>query len=164
MIRDARFADIPQIVLLLREMYLRTHYAAEGSSEIDVEETKRLLVTAIRRHGGEAGGSTWCQVAEENGSVSGLIIGTLARPYGIGTGLMATDLMWAANDQASPFDAVKLMKGFIAWAKSVPSVIEIRCGATAIIQDPETAGRILETLGLKQYGNLYRCRVEGQTK
>ena len=134
MIRDARFADIPAILMLLQEGYARSHYAKEGRASIDVKEAKRLLFNAIQRHGGQTGGSCWVQVSEANGTVCGLIAGTLARPYMIGTGLMATDLFWLAGTGCPVGDAFRLMRGMIEWATAKPDVIEIRCGTTAAIQ------------------------------
>ena len=161
-IRNATFSDIPAIVGLLQQGFERSHYAkASHGGGIDVPEAKRLLVTAIQRHGHKNGGATWVQVAETNGIVSGLILGTLARVYAIGTHMMASDLFWITHPMSSPRDAGNLMRSFVEWAKSCPHVIEIKCGTTAIINDdPAEAGRILERLGMKQYGNLYRMELE----
>lgn len=160
MIRNANFADIPAIVSLLLEAYGRSHYAKDGKGEVDIGETKRLLVQAIQRHGGKHGGATWIQVAETEGRVCGLIVGTLARCYSIGTKLMATDLFFVANETVEPGDPLKLMRGMIEWAKACPDVIEVRCGTTAVIRDdPREAGAILERLGMKLYGNLYRMEA-----
>jgi hypothetical protein len=160
MVRDANFADIPAIVTLLQEAYDRSHYVKDGDFGIDVKETKRLLVQALQRHGGRHGGATWVQVAESNGQVTGLIVGTLARFYSIGTKLMATDLFFVASRNVEPSDPLKLMRGMIEWAKGCPDVIEIKCGTTAVIRDdPREAGRILERLGMKEYGVIYRMEV-----
>lgn len=161
-IRNATFSDIPAIVGLLQSGFERSHYANNPhGAGIDHAEAKRLLVQAIQRHGNKHGGATWVQVAETDGIVSGLILGTLARVYAIGTHLMASDLFWVTHPMSSPRDAANLMRSFIEWAKSCPHVIEIKCGTTAIInEDPAEAGKILERLGMKPYGNLYRMEVE----
>lgn len=157
MIRDAKAVDIPAIVSLLEDAYARTHYAKSGLTRIDPQETKRLLMTGIMRHGHKNGGGCFVQVAESHGIVTGLIFGTLARVYSIGDRLMATDLFWIASPLVDPRDPRGLMKNMLAWAESAPHVIEATCAATAIINiDPEEAGRILESLGMKRYGILYR--------
>lgn len=156
MIRDAAFADIPRLVSLLQGAFERSHYATEGLGEIDIAETKRLLTASIHRHGGKNGGSTWVQVAERDGFIEGLILGTLCRVYSIGTRLMVTDLFWVATEKVEPHDPYKLMKGMIAWGRSNPHVVEFKCGTTAALQDPEAAGVILERLGMKRYGLIWR--------
>lgn len=162
MIRTATFSDIPAIMRLLQQGFERSHYAkASHGGGIDQSEAKRLLVQAIQRHGHKNGGATWVQVAETDGIVSGFILGTLARVYAIGTHLMASDLFWITHPMADPRDAANLMRSFMEWAKTCPHVIEIKCGTTAIInEDPAEAGKILERLGMKPYGNLYRMELE----
>lgn len=159
MIRNAKFADIPGIVTLFRDGFRRSHYALDGRCNLDEAELKRLMVQAVQRHGARHGGATWVQIAETDGAITGVILGTLARVYSVFDRLMATDLFWLVSDQCNPADAVKLMKGMIDWARSCPDVVEIKCGTTAIIQDPAAAGKILERLGLKPYGGIYRMEV-----
>lgn len=157
MIRDANFTDIPAIAGLLADRYRLTHYAKDGTADIDIAEAKRLLVASLHRHGHKNGGGTWVQVSETNGMITGLILGTLQRVYAIGNKLMATDLFWVVNGNADPMDAIRLMQSMIAWAKSSPHCIEVHCGTTAIINDnPEDAGKILDRLGLKKYGTIHR--------
>ncbi|WP_395451205.1 hypothetical protein ACHMW7_16265 [Aminobacter sp. UC22_36] len=72
---------------------------------------------------------------------------------------MASDLFWLTNEHADPRDAVSLMRGMVEWAKPNPQVVEIRCGTTAIMNDPEGAGKLLQHMGFKPYGNIYRMEV-----
>lgn len=161
MIRDAKAVDIPAIIELLERGYERTHYSKSGLVRIDVDEAKKLLLNAIFRHGRKSGGACWVQVSETLGQLSGLIVGNLQRVYSIGDKLVASDLFWTTNGFAEPGDALALMRGMISWAWSCPAVIEINCGATAIINnDPEMAGRLLGQLGMKRYGVLYRMERE----
>ncbi|MEM7709374.1 MAG: hypothetical protein AAF264_01205 [Pseudomonadota bacterium] len=160
MIRPARFTDIPEAAALLQNVFDRSHYASGLCGQIDTREVKRLLANAIQRHGGTNGGATWVQVAEADGVLTGLIVGTLARVYGIGTHLMATDLFWVASPDVEPRDPAALMRSMIEWAKANPHVVEIKCGTTAVVNDdPKEAGRVLERLGLSHYGEIYRCEV-----
>lgn len=161
MIRDAKFADIPAIVGVLEQGFARSHYAnASNGAGIDVAETKRLLFQAIQRHGHKNGGATWVQVSETDGVVTGVILGVLTRVYGIGTHLMASDMFWLTTPMASARDAGNLMRSFVDWAKTCPNVIEIKCGTTAVINDdPSSAGKVLERIGMTKYGNLYRMEI-----
>ena len=156
MIRDAKFADIPGIIGLLEYGYAHSHYAKAKLARIDQKEAKRLLVQSIQRHGGKNGGACFVQVAESFGVINGLILGTLARVYAIGDKLTATDLFWLAAPTVNPSEPLRLMKNMVEWAWKSPHVIEVKCGATAIIQDPEGAGSLLERLGMTKFGNIYR--------
>lgn len=156
MIRDARFVDVPAIVGLLEDGYARSIFADGLRGEIDIAETKRLVVAGIHRHGGTNGGATWVQVTENDGVLTGLIYGTLIRTYSVGTTLTATDLFWLTNALAEPEDAADLMRGMIAWAWRSPHVIDVTCGVTKVIQDPEPAMRLLGTIGMQRHGGIMR--------
>lgn len=163
MIRDAKYVDIQAITLFLQEGYSRSHYAKSGVVNVDVNETKRLLGAGLGRHGHKGIGACWLQVADNNGSIDGLMYATLVRVYSIGDKLMATDLFWATNDRARPTDAAILMKNMVNWAKSCPMVIEVRCGVTTIISDrPAVTGRLLKSLGMQDYGAIYRLDLSGE--
>lgn len=160
MIRDAKFTDIPAIVWLMQDALARSHYASGGMGEIDVAEAKRMLVTAIQRHGHRTGGACWVQVAETSGIVTGLILGTLARVYSIGTKLYATDLFWITSPAVDPRDSIGLMRGMVKWAESCPNVVEIKCGTTQTInEDAGKAGKVLRRLGMAPYGEIYRKEI-----
>ena len=62
-VRDAKFAEIPQIADLLVEAHGRSRYAGTDV-QVDVRETKALLSRSIQRHGGEHIGSTLVLVAQ----------------------------------------------------------------------------------------------------
>src|SRR5687768_11539624 len=102
MVRVAKFADIPAIMMLLREAYPSTHYAKAGNAKIDEAEAKRLLAASIHRHGAVHGGGCYVAVAEKACVVEGFILGTLVRAYAILDRLSATDLFWLATPRAEP--------------------------------------------------------------
>lgn len=160
MIRDAAFSDIPGIVSLLKDAYQKTHYARQGVASIDEKEAKRLLVQAIQRHGGANGGSCFVQVSETNGQVRAFILGTLVRVYSIGDRLSASDLFWLAAPDAYPADPAQLMRNMVAWAEKAPACIEVKCGTTAIMQNPEAAGMILKRMGFEPYGKIWRSEIQ----
>ena len=157
MIRDVKFVDIHAVTMFLVECHLRTIYCRDNTADIDLAETKRLIGAGIGRHGHKGIGACWLQVAENEGKIDGLMYATLARVYSIYDKLYATDLFWITNEHARSTDALHLMKNMLDWAKSSPLVIEVQCGTTAIInKDYASAGRMLERLGMKQYGGIYR--------
>lgn len=158
-VRPASFGDIAGIVGLLQDCHRRSHYAISGVM-VDEREAKRLLSQAIQRHGSKHMGGTWVMVAEKDDKVTGVIVGTLSRLYGIADRLMASDLFWLASEDVDPADPVLLMKSMIEWAKRSPDCVEIKCGTSAVIRaDPKEAGRALERLGMKHYGEIYRLEV-----
>lgn len=163
-IRNARAADIPGIVLLLQEQYLFTEYAREGRAAIDVPFTKSMLAQAIQRHGKTNGGGCFVQVADLNGVIVGLVLGTLVRVYAIGDKLMASDIFWLVNEQASAVDAAALMRNMIAWAKSAPHCIQVKNATTQILGSRDRGGIILQRLGFEPYGNIYAMDFRGSAQ
>lgn len=160
MIRAAKAVDIPAIIAFLQDRYRDTHYAKAGSAEIDVMHAKKLLVMAIHRHDHKTENACWVQVVEHNGRICGLMLATLARVYVIGDKLMATDVLFTVNPFAEPTDALQLLKGMIQWAKRSPQCIEIKCGATALIGDPERTANLFAHFGFAPYGSLHRLELE----
>lgn len=145
---------------MLKRAYDKSHYAASGIVNVDEAEAKRLILTSIQRHGGQNGGATFVQVAENDGFVTGVIVGTLARVYAIGDKLMASDLFWLAEPGVDPVDPARLMRNMIEWASGNKHVVEIRCGTTGVVaEDPKRAGFILTRLGFEHYGEIYRKEV-----
>lgn len=160
MIRDMKFADIHAVTRFLEACHTRTHFARDGTANLDIPEIKRLLGAGLGRHGHKGIGACWVQVADNDGNIDGLMYATLARVYSIYDRLYATDLFWIVNDHALPTDALALMRNMLDWAKSCPHVIEVHCGATAIINDkPEITSRLLRRLGMQQYGLIHRLEI-----
>ncbi|RFC65021.1 hypothetical protein DYI37_03910 [Fulvimarina endophytica] len=160
-VRPATYADIAGIVSLLHEGHRRSHYARTDVM-LDEREAKRLLVQSIQRHGSVNLGGTFLMVAEKaDGRISGVILGTMSRLYGILDRMMASDIFWLASLDVDPGDPVALMRSMVEWAKSAPDCFEVKCGTSAIIRDdPKEAGRALERLGMTHYGEIYRMEIE----
>lgn len=156
LIRNAKFIDTHGIVQFLAECHARSHYARNDIVQVDRAEAKRLVATSISRHGHKNGGGCWVQVVEVNGAICGLMLATLTRVYAIGNKLSASDLFWIVDERASPVDGVKLMRNMVAWAETVPHCIEVKCGTTAVVGDPQIAGRMLQAMGMEEYGAFYR--------
>jgi hypothetical protein len=160
LIRDVNFADIGAVTRFLEACHQRTVYAKKGIASIDVAETKRLIGAGIGRHGHKGIGACWLQVAENDGHIDGLMYATLARVYSIYDRLYATDLFWIVNEHARPTDAAYLMKNMLRWAKTCPLVIEVQTGVTGIINaDFARTGQMLERLGMREYGGIYRLEL-----
>jgi hypothetical protein len=113
---------------------------------------RRLLVMALSHHGK----GMYAAVVENGAAITGIIIAGTQPVYLIGDRLTATDLFWVC-DGGEPRDAVALMKSMLGWAWLNPMVVEVVCASnTVILEDPEASGRILQRLGMKPAGNIYR--------
>jgi hypothetical protein len=159
-IRDVKYVDIHAITRFLEACHERTHFARDGTANLDVSEIKRLIGAGIGRHGHKGIGACWLQVADNGGEIDGLIYATLARVYAIYDKLYATDLFWITSVTARPTDAQMLMKNMLKWAKSCAAVIEVRVGVTSIInEDFAATGKMLKRLGMKEYGAIHRLEL-----
>jgi len=161
MIRPAKFADIPALMTLVREMYGRSKYAARAT--LDEALAKRLLMSCIQRHGLASDGGTLVLVAEadnENGGKPiGFIVGMLDPLYHLGTELMATDLFFFTSLGAPVSAASGLLDGLIAWAKQNPRVVEVCCGVTDAVADPERTAVLYRRRGMSQTGMIFELRI-----
>lgn len=160
-VRAAKFMDIPQMVLLLEEGYRRSIYADKAT--FDLLEAKRLLATAMQRHGHTNLGGSLVLVSERSGIVDGLIIGVLDNVYPCLKELVATDLLFFQSEDADPRDAVRMVKQLIAWAEANPKVIGLHLGVTDTISTTETAhvgwertAKLYESIGLVRCGAMFR--------
>jgi len=158
MIRDALFGDIMGCVDLLKALHEKSIYAELCG--VDEDELKGLLRHSIHHHGGTNRAGTWAQVAENDGELVGLIVGMLSPVYLIGDRLMATDAFYVTGPTCNPRDAIRLLDGFIAWAKDCPKVVEIRCGVTDALGDWKRVGKLYERKGFEPAGAMFAMRMK----
>lgn len=153
-VRPAKFADIPRVGELMRELHQRSSYAA---FTLDERVFRNLCIEACRVHG-----KTGClYVAECRGIVEGFIIGAVNRLYNIGKEFEARDLFFYASTRGDRNDAGRLVDAFLRWAEKVPNVMEINMGATDAA-GPGSAARtakLYRRKGLTQNGVLYQKRI-----
>jgi len=154
MIRDMKFTDIPAVVRLLLAAHDRSVYA--GKAEMDLSELKRLLGQGIGRHGHRSTGGCFVQVADNGGSIDGLIYSTLHRVCSVYNKLYAIDLFWLTNDHAEVSDDLVLLQNMLKWAKSSPHVIEVQSGQTLVIGNREKQQRLLGQHKFQDYGTIHR--------
>lgn len=157
-VRPARFGDIPILTELLEQAYRRSKY--RDRTPVSIKEAKALLVQAIQRHGLAAAGGACVFVSEHDGAVDGFISGLLDRVYHIGEKLSATDFFFYVAPDGSPASAGGLIDAFVDWALGIEAVIEIRLGATDIIQDYERTAALYRRKGFIQTGVIYERRTD----
>ena len=154
-VRDANFADIPQIADLLVEAHGRSRYAGTDV-QVDVREAKALLSRSIQRHGGERIGSTLVLVAQRDSFVTGVLVGVLDRFLGIETRMVASDLFFVCSPLVEPRDPERMLETFESWALQNPNVFEILLGAHDAVVDPERVARLYERRGFRRCGYLFK--------
>lgn len=157
-IRIGKFADIPRLTELMAEMYERSKY--KGRAELDIPTTKSLFMSAMQRQGSKSAGGSTVIVAENNGIVEAFIVGILDRVYHVGNKLMATDLFYYATEKADARDSLRLLDEFLKWAEEIPTVIEIRMGATDAIGDWSRTEKLYRRKGMEQAGVIYERKVQ----
>lgn len=143
---------------LLAEFHQRSIYAERG--EFQAKEVKALLAHSLQKHGHRNRGGRFVAVAGEPSVVVGFIVGMLEPVYHALDTLMATDLWFICGDDADPHDALKLLQSFVAWAETVPKVIEIRAGVTnAMGDDWQRLDALYRRCGFQPAGAMYERRV-----
>ena len=157
MIRDAMFGDIMSCVSFIKSAHERSIYADRCG--VDVEELKGLLKHSIIHNGDTNRAATHIQVAEQDGKVAGLIIGMLSPVYLIGDRLMATDVFYLVGPDVHPKDSIKLLDGFLSWAKSCPKVIEIKCGVSDAMGDWKRTEKLYRRKGFEPAGTMFSMRI-----
>jgi hypothetical protein len=153
-VRDAKFVDIPRIVEILEDAHRRSIYA--DTATFDPLEAKRLLATALQRHGHMNLGGSLVLVSERVDGVNGVLLGVLDNVYPCIKELVATDLLFIQEHEADPRDAITMVKQLIDWAEGNPKVIEIHLGVTGTVGDWERVGKLYEHLGLERCGAMFR--------
>jgi hypothetical protein len=154
------YADVPAVTAILRALYGRSAYRDSGGW--DERACKALLVNAVRSHGRAHQGGTLALVHETDGTVDGFIIGLLDRTYGFLSSLTATDLLFVCQPGAPAHAAMRLLYRFVAWAKSIEQVVEIRMAATEIAgEDPERVAKLYQRCNLAKCGVIHEWRRSG---
>lgn len=156
--RAAKFGDIPRLTELLEQAYRRSKY--RDRTTVSVKEIKSLMMQAIQRHGLAQAGGACVFVSEHHDAVDGFIAGLLERIYHVGDRLSATDFFFYVDPDGSPASASGLIDAFIDWALGIEGVIEIRLGATDIIQDYQRTAALYRRKGFVQTGVIYERRLD----
>lgn len=158
-VRPARFADLPRLVEIMAEAYEQTHYARNGLVGFEPAAARSIIGQSIQRHGAPTASGRYVAVTERGGRAEAFIIGVVDRIYHVGDRCSATDLFWLRSPASPATDGVKLLPGFVAWAKHHPLVVEITCGTTDILGDHRRVGRVLQRAGFTPYGSIYRLEI-----
>lgn len=161
MIRRATFADAPTLIELIRKQHARSKYA--GRCEI-AEPALVHLVTAMIAQQGQIGPQGSCiLVAEYAGEPVAFIAGVLDRVYQIGKKLTAHDLFFV-NEGGSVGDTLKLLDGYLAWARSIRAVLEIKVSWTDTLPGAAQVAKLYERKGFSKCGEVYEMKTDAQAQ
>lgn len=161
-VRVANFADIPQIVEIMRRGHERSrYYELTDFNEI---ESKQLLVRTIQRHGHMNYMGTMVLVSETDESIRGFMIGIIDEVHPGLTGYKVTDLLIIFDEGADPRDFPKMVEAMVAWGQQNPKVVEVFLGIHDAIVDWNLITPIYQKAGLKQCGGMFRATFDRRTE
>jgi len=160
MIRFAEFADIPEMVDIIRARYRTSPYAALGP--MSTKNAKDLLKACIQRnHVTGDGGTCPLVTVGDDRKVEGFIIGMLEPVYHIGPALQATDLYATSRPGANPTDMPMLWRRIVQWAEMNPKVVELVFGFVDTFGgDLDRFDSLARRLDLTRCGAIYRRSIQ----
>lgn len=157
--RVAKFADIPEIVDLMRDSHERSRYA--DRTTFDEVDAKQMLVRSMQRQDHKTYMGSMVLVSENSDGVNGFMLGIFDLVYPCLKELRATDLFFLMDTaRADPRDAITMITHVKAWAYSNPKCIELVLGVTDAMGHWAKAGNLYEMCGLRQCGAMYRIEFD----
>jgi GNAT superfamily N-acetyltransferase len=155
MIRPAKHADTPALLVLLTEAHAQSRFATDGFVSVDMRYAQKLLGQLIQRHGHTHDGGSCVFVFERDGVIEGFIAGVLDRVYHIGDMLQASDMFLFARAGRGPI-APLLIEAYIDWSSANPHVLEIMLSWSDALDSGAKAGALYERMGFTRCGAMYR--------
>lgn len=159
MIRKATYQDAPAIMALIRAQHAKSKYATR--CRIAEPALQHLVTSMIGQQGQIGPQGTLVLVAEHNGEPVAFIAGILDRVYQIGAKLTAQDLFFV-NEGGSVGDTLKLLDGYIAWARSIRAVLEIVVSWSDTLPGAEQVAKLYARKGFSKTGELFEIRTDAE--
>lgn len=156
MIRPAIFQDIPGVEALIKDQHQRSKYL--GRVQISDKVMRDLLMAACAGQNQNGPQATYFRVVEEDGLIVAFMLGTLARIYHIGNKLSAQDLFLCAFERTKAAYALKLIDGYVAWARANPKVAEIMLSWSDALPGAERIAEVYRRKGFELAGEMYELR------
>ena len=144
MIRRATHDDFVQWIELCQKFHAKTPFAGV---EPDIPGCSKLFRQCLASKLG-------CVfVADRGGRLSGTLLG-VAQEWWWCRKRVASDLIFFAE---RPGDGIAMLRAFVDWAWSVPSVIDIMPGTSSGI-DIDRTDQLYERVGFRRIGSLFYMR------
>lgn len=143
---------------MLREMHAASKY--HGRVGIAEKAMEAMLASLVAQQGQRGPQGSYCAIAELNGRVTGFMVGMLDRVYHIGDKLTANDVYLWVRPRESPIHTMYLIRGYLAWARAIRQVAEIKLSWTDTLPGAERLGRLYRKVGAVKAGEIYEIRVD----
>lgn len=144
---------------LIRAQHARSKYADRCRI---AEPALQHLVTAMIAQQGQIGPQGSCVlVAEYGGEPVAFIAGILDRVYQIGSKLTAQDLFFI-NEKGGVGDTLRLLDGYIAWARAIRAVLEIVVSWSDTLPGAEAVAKLYARKGFTKSGEIFEIRTDAQ--
>lgn len=150
------FADVLGIIDVLRWGHENSAYRG---LTFDEKEANSVVCQAVQRHAHKNRTGSFVQVSEVEDKIAGFIIGVLQPVYHVHREVGATDLFWITQPKCPVREKVGLMLSLVDWAKAHPHCVEITSAASDAMGTASKAAPILEKLGFKPFGSIYRMEI-----
>lgn len=144
-VREAEFKEIPKIVELLEKANAEFGHASIPFCHDTTRNTLQRVINQ-REH------VAFLLVGEDN-TLQGIMVG-LTNQLWYSRKRQIVDLIYYVEKESRGHGA-RLMTSFLAWARSVPNVMEISLGITSGIDTVARVEGLLKASGLKKVGALY---------
>lgn len=148
-IRDARFGDIKPLMAFLHEYHEKSEYSGIRIDDKTLERSLQVTVND-RFH------QTW--LVEVNDRLEGALI-VAANQLWFSRKREAVDVFYYVTDKARGAGAALLRK-YIAWARSEPTVARIMLGVTSNDVKTDRTERMYELFGAKRVGSIHYILVD----
>lgn len=156
MIRPGKFTDATAIKALIEGAHARSKYAGRGDVAPKALENTVMALLAGQNAKGLA--ATHVSVAVRDGKVVGFIAGSCARIYGV-LDVMGTSDNFLINE-GGVGDTLGLVDAYMAWARSLPQVIEIGLSWSDAIPGAERLAALFGRKGMVKIGEQYALAAD----
>lgn len=150
-VREARIQDLPQIVILAKELLEQSPpYAGIEMNEVKFKRSASMVMASKL-------GAAFV-IADDNDIAQGFIMGH-ADDLFFADGRCVTDMAIYARESARSYGGF-MVRRFVKWARTIAGVKMIPMAISSGMGDIDRVGAMYEALGGVRAGGLYFMRVE----
>ena len=152
-IREARFADIPEIIRLCGLALKESRYSPRFG--MDKAALKRVALECIAQHSDKPGAGR-VVVADNGEQLEAIFVGFVRPLYECLSALIASNLIWYAQPGCSARSAMGVLDHFTEWADRADYPVLHRYGVSDAITNHNAVGALLvRNRGFRLAGGFY---------
>jgi hypothetical protein len=152
--RRAVPSDAPAIIALIRADYARSAYAGRARiAEPHLESTVGAIIANQNQTGPH---STCVFVIERKGKVVAFMAGVVDRAFFFLAKMQAQDVFLIGT----PADKSRLVDAYVAWARSIPSVLEIAVAWTGALPGGDELAALCKRKGFTKTGEHWQLDTD----